>query len=140
MKLTSKDKENNVILFLKNRLSYREIATRLNIGRSTVYDIAKRNGFERQSNKGDRQLKIPEVIKRNIIRKIISGKCDTAVKAAEMLRHDFNIDVSAQTVRNVLKVAGLQAKHKIKKPSISAKIQKKRLEFAKTHQHWIINV
>nr|CCA20158.1 AlNc14C87G5556 [Albugo laibachii Nc14] len=124
MKLTSEDKENNVILFLKNRLSYREIATRLNIGGSTVYDIAKRNGFERASNKGGRQLNIPEVIKRNIIRKIISGKCDTAVQSAEMLRHDFNIDVSAQTLRNVLKVAGLQAKHKIKKPSISARESK----------------
>nr|CCA18549.1 transposase putative [Albugo laibachii Nc14] len=56
-----------------------------------------------------------------------------------MLRHDFNIDVSAQTVRNVLKVAGLQAKHKIKKPSISTKNQKKRLEFAKMHQHWTID-
>ena len=62
MKLTWKDEENNGILFLKNRLSYREVATRLNVGRSTVYDIAKNTGFERPSNKGSRQLKIPEVI------------------------------------------------------------------------------
>nr|CCA22866.1 AlNc14C171G7999 [Albugo laibachii Nc14] len=103
MKLTSKDKENNVIFFLQNRLSYREIAPRFNIGSSTVYGIAKRNGFERPSNKDGRQLKIPEVIKTNVIQIIIFGKCGTAGKAAEMLRHVFNIDVSAQTVRNVSK-------------------------------------
>ena len=76
---------------------------RLNMGSSTVYDIAKRNGLERPSNKDGRQLKIPEVIKRNIIQNTISGKCDTAVKAAGMLSHVFNIDVSAQTGRYVSK-------------------------------------
>nr|CCA24980.1 PREDICTED: similar to predicted protein putative [Albugo laibachii Nc14] len=91
------------------------------MGSSTVYDIAKRNGLERPSNKDGRQLKIPEVIKRNIIQNTISGKCDTAVKAAGMLSHVFNIDVSAQTGR------------------ISVKNQKKQLEFAKIHQHWTID-
>ena len=40
MKLT-KDKENNVISFLKHRIWYREIATRLKIGRSAVDETAK---------------------------------------------------------------------------------------------------
>nr|CCA21987.1 AlNc14C140G7215 [Albugo laibachii Nc14]CCA27562.1 AlNc14C574G12194 [Albugo laibachii Nc14] len=66
-----------------------------------------------------------------MIRNIISGRCDTAVKAAEMLRHDFNIDVSAQTARNVLKVAGLQAKHKIKQPSILRRIKRSDWNFRK---------
>nr|CCA20624.1 transposase putative [Albugo laibachii Nc14] len=51
----------------------------------------------------------------------VTRVCDAAVKGAEMLRHDFNIDESAQTVRKFLKN------------------QKKRLEFAKMHQHWTIN-
>jgi len=41
-------------------------------------------------------------------------------------------------VRNVLKTNGLQAKHKVKKPAISVRNQKKRLMFAKKYQHWTV--
>lgn len=139
MKVTPPDKINNVMLHLKNGLSYRNISKKLSIPRSTIYDIAKRNGMNKISNKGGQKSKLSDVAKRSIVRNIISGKCDTASDAAKLLGHDFNITVSPQTVRNVLKSKGLKAKHKVKKPAISVTNQKKRLQFAKKYQHWTVH-
>lgn len=139
MKRLSQDKEYNIILHLKNGLSYREISKMIKISYGTVYKVAKRNEIMRSNNKAGRRSKLNETIKRNIIRNITSGKCDTATQVKKMLKQDFNINVSAQTVRNVLQENGLEAKHKVKKPAISLKNQKKRFEFAKKHQNWTID-
>lgn len=139
MKIISADQEKAVIFHLQNGLSYRETAKKVKIHYSTVHKVAKRNGIERVRNKGGRPPEIHEVVTRNIIRKIVTGKCDTATQAAKMLQQDLDIHVSAQTIRNVLKASGLKAKHKVKKPAISMKNQKKRLDFAKKHQNWTVN-
>src|SRR5690349_9240540 len=104
MKPTSPDQLNNVILHLKNGLSYREIAKKFGIGCTTIHDIAKRNGIERPKNKGDRKSKLNDVFKRNIIRNINTGKCDTALEATKMLQEAKDISVSVQTIRNILKI------------------------------------
>ena len=41
MKLTSEDKENNVILVLRDQLSYHDIATRLNIDLQQLMTLPK---------------------------------------------------------------------------------------------------
>jgi len=58
--------------------------------------------------------------------------------ASAELQHNSQCSDSSERPQNVLKASGLQAKHKVKKPAISAKNQKKRLEFAKKHQHWTV--
>jgi len=121
MKLTSQDKENNVVLYLKNGLSYREIAKKLDTGCSTIHNISKRNGIERPRSKEGWPSKLPEVAKRNIVRNITFGKCGTAFQVKKMLRQDSSINVSTQTVRNIRKTKGLQAKHSVKKLSISVR-------------------
>lgn len=139
MRPISQDQERAVIFHLQNGLSYRETAKKVKIHYATVYKVAKRNGIKQLGNRGGRPTKLNQVIKRNIIRKITSGKCDTATETAKKLQESMNINVNAQTIRNALKSYGLQAKHKVKKPAISVKNQKKRLEFAKKHQHWTID-
>ena len=71
-----------------------------------------------------------------VIRDITPGKCDTATQATKLLQESSNINVSAQSIQHLLKANGFKAKHKVKKPYISKKNQKKQLEFAKKHQHW----
>lgn len=139
MKPTPEDKINNIKLLVTSGLSYREIASRVKISRSTIHDIVKRNGFEKGNSKCGPKSKISETDKRTIVRNIVSGKCQTACEAVKSLEHDFNVHVSPQTIRNVLKSKGFQAKHKTKKPLISMKNQKKRLDFAKKYKHWSTN-
>ena len=72
------------------------------------------------------------------MRTITYGNCDTAEQTTKRLQQGFDTHVSAQAVRNVLKTNGLQVKHKVKKPAISVRNQKKRLMFAKKYQRWTV--
>ena len=53
-----------------------------------------------------------------------------------MLRGMLNIFEFSDGKELVLRRIGLKAKHKLKKPAISAVNKRKRLEFAKRHEHW----
>ena len=46
--------------------------------------------------------------------------------------------MSRQIVMHTLDRAGLHSQKKVKKPHLSAKNVKARLEFARIHQHWIV--
>jgi hypothetical protein len=67
---------------------------------------------------------------------ICSGKCDTAVDVEKNLKEYNDIDVSAQTVRNVLKKNGLKAVVKKKKPLLTKRHRTRRMEFANKYKNW----
>lgn len=139
MKPTQPKIVNNIIYQLKKGFTCRQIAKGICVCPSTVSNIAKKYNLNISNNKGGSKSKMSEVDKRKVIRNIMSGKCDTAIQAAKMLQKDVNITVNPQTIRNLLHSKGFQAKHKIKKPAISLKNQRKRLEFAKIHKDWSID-
>jgi transposase len=76
--------------------------------------------------------------KRFCTRVITSGKLVTATAVVKKLRDDLNVEVSERTVRRALQEAGLEAMEKEKKPKLSAKNIKARLEFAWQHKDWTI--
>ena len=57
---------------------------------------------------------------------------------AKALRNVTNKFLCAQTVRNSLKAAGLKALVKKKKPFLSKRHRKARMDFALAHQHWTV--
>jgi hypothetical protein len=69
---------------------------------------------------------------------ISSGKVDTAVDVAKSLRNITNQHLHAQTVRRGLSLAGMKAVVKRKKPFLSKKHKKARMDFALAHQHWTV--
>jgi len=75
---------------------------------------------------------------RHAQRLISSGKADTAVDVAKALRNITNQSLCVQTVRNSLKAAGMKAVVKKKKPFLTKKHRKARLDFALTHQDWTV--
>jgi hypothetical protein len=76
---------------------------------------------------------------RRIVCYISSGECSTAVDIQKKLKIDDQIDISAETIRRILKKNGLKSKIKCKKPYLSKKHKKKRLMFAKVHKDWTVN-
>ena len=46
--------------------------------------------------------------------------------------------MTPQTVRNVLRRAGLKAVKKVKKPALNSRHRKRRLEFAREYREWTI--
>jgi len=69
---------------------------------------------------------------------ITSGQVDTAVQVAKVLRDTADMDVSAQTIRRGLKKVGLKAGAKSKKPLLSARHKRARLDFAVAHCYWTV--
>jgi uncharacterized protein (DUF2267 family) len=70
---------------------------------------------------------------------VTTGKLDNAVKVKKALQNDLGIIVSPDTVRRALRGAGLGAIEKPKKPLLSVKNVRKRLEWCKAHLDWTID-
>src|SRR5438034_3106157 len=103
MKTITQDQERAIIYFLSPKrtfVSRNSEDSEDTLYYTTVHNVAKRSGIERPRNKGGRPRKLSEVVKRNIVRNIASGKCDTATEATKMLQESMNINVNAETVRN----------------------------------------
>ncbi|GFY35833.1 transposable element Tcb1 transposase [Trichonephila clavipes] len=77
--------------------------------------------------------------KRKVLKDIKIDPKLSAVKLATETSRIMGRSVSAETVRNVIRHAGYSSRVARKKPFISLQNQKKRLEFAKTHQLKIDN-
>ncbi len=65
-----------------------------------------------------------------MVRMVAAGKVALAVQAAQEMSNTTRTKVSKTTVRRVLKHAGLKALVKKKKPMLSPRHMKQRMEFA----------
>ncbi|GFW18041.1 HTH_Tnp_Tc3_2 domain-containing protein [Trichonephila clavipes] len=89
--------------------------------------------IENKSGRGRKSI-LSDVAKRNVLKDIKIDPKLSAVKLAAETSRIMGRSVSAETVRNVIRHAGYSSRVARKKPFISLQNQKKRLEFAKTHQ------
>ena len=69
---------------------------------------------------------------------ISAEKADTAVDVTKALHNITNQSLHAQTVCCCLKVAGMKAVVKKKRPFLSKKHRKARMDFALAHQDWTV--
>lgn len=75
---------------------------------------------------------------RHITRLATNGHSRSAVKVAQQF-HALTGDVLCpQTIRNVLKDAGVKSKRKVKKPQLPKPIRDARLAFARAHRYWTV--
>ncbi|XP_035222001.1 uncharacterized protein LOC118194899 [Stegodyphus dumicola] len=134
---TSIDVRKFILRLFKKGKSYREIAEIVGRSHSCVQKIIgrfKSDGLIENKSGRRRKSFLSDVAKRKILKDIkIDPKLSTVKLAAETSRIICR-SVSAETVRNVIRHAGYSSRVARKKPFISLQNQKKRLEFAKTHQ------
>jgi transposase len=139
MKAITKTKENEAVKLLEKGLSVRKVSTQLSLSSATIGRISKKRTPERINAKPGRPKLLSDTDKRKIIRDITSGKCKTATQASSELAKTTNVNVSADTIRRALKENGLFAAPKIKKPLLSLRHRKARLEFANSHKDWTVD-
>ncbi|GFV54501.1 transposable element Tcb2 transposase [Trichonephila clavipes] len=102
------------------------------VSRKSLEDLKARL-IENKSGRGRKSI-LSDVAKRNVLKDIkIDCKLSAVILAVETSRI-MGRSVSAETVRNVIRHTGYSSRVARKKPFISLQNQKKRLEFAKTHQ------
>ena len=136
MKKVSKEIENLAVQKLKSGLSLREIGRELNISYCLVYKIKKRNDIEEKCNKNRRKKIFTTRDQRTISRLIMTNKAKSPHDVKKQLNNAQGTVVSTGTVQRELKRIGFKAKKKIKKPLLTPKHRKQRLEFAKKYENW----
>jgi hypothetical protein len=70
------------------------------------------------------------------VREITRGGKETAHKVGNYLREELHVGISDSTMKRVLREASLKCKVKQKKPELTLRQIKAKLEFAKRHCHW----
>ena len=139
MKQLSDSTRKNILVQLRQQeLSIRQIASNFRVGYSTVRRIGIENKLF-SLKKAGRRKKLSLREERNCVKKIVSGEEKTATSLAKTLSIEKKIPISRKTVARALNNAGLKAKEKKKKPLLSSKNIKARLEFAKKHQDWTVD-
>ncbi|GBL95646.1 hypothetical protein AVEN_24847-1 [Araneus ventricosus] len=114
--------------------SVRNIAKLVNLSHSTVQYVIKRfkeeNRIENKVRK-DRPVKLTECDQRFIIRKFVKNPRLSALKVSAEFNENFSTPISPETVRRVLRAAGLNGRSVSRKLFVSAKNRKLMLSFAK---------
>lgn len=119
----------------------REIAILLKVGKSTVNDLLRkvRAGYPIQDlPRSGRPRKTTTRDDRVIKNKSTKDPFKTASQIAVELRKEGVADVSRMTVSRRLHNVGLFGRVAAKKPFISEKNRKARLEFSKAHANWTV--
>ena len=115
-------------------LSSRKIANQANVNHQTVSNYITLYGIETDKIRPGRSKKVSDRVKTLPIRKIKAGKYENAEATARELKSTYDIEVSGQTIRNIVKESGLKSYVKPKKPRLNPAQIKKRLIFARSHR------
>ena len=138
MKKISSQRVIDAVSLLQKGFSYNFVASRLSLSKTTIHRIKKKHLPDVKNVLPGRPPLLSVQQTRSIVRKITSGQLDTAVDAQKSLREQDFVQVSAQTVRRVLKKSGMKSAVKRKKPLLSRKHKKARFEFATKYQNWTV--
>ena len=130
--------QNDISAQLLQGKSTGEVAKLFGIGKSTVHRFSQAKKIDLKSKSG-RKKKLSKRDEKLCARQIISGDSKSVVQLTKTLKTHHNINVSRKTVARALNNVGLQAGEKKKKPGLSQKNVKARLEFAKKHLDWTVN-
>ncbi len=136
-KKIKKSVEKNIISQLNEGKTARRIARDLKVGKSTVQRIARAKKIPLKS-KGGRKKKLTTRDEKFCAKQITSGTSKSVTELTKTLKEDHNISVDRRTVARALNNQGLRAGEKKKKPGLSQKNIKARLEWAKEHKDWTV--
>jgi transposase len=117
-------------MMIERGFASREIAAKIGCGSHTTILRLKKK-YEETGNVKDKQRpgrppKLNERNERTIIRRLLTGECTTAVSLTKSIQVNEDIEVSAETIRRVLRKNGFAARAKRKKPLLSKKHREKR--------------
>ena len=131
----NQNQKNSIRSLFEKGMSQRKIAQNLKIPKSTVADQSKAMNLK-GTNKGGRPKILTDRDENFCVKQMTVGKCASVVKLAKEIKNRFEIDVHPDTISRALKRKGLNSGVKKKKPALSKKNIKERLDFSKSHQDW----
>lgn len=137
------DKKAAIVALLDAKnFSFREIARKAKVSHQTVMRINKKlHENQRQVNNKRRNCGKKRKTTPRVDRRIIQKACENRFLSTRSLHQDLldeGIEISSMTLRRRLYEANLKSRRPVKKPKLTPKMRKARLEFALAHQHYTI--
>jgi transposase len=136
MRAITSDKRSAALSLLQKEFSTRKITAAIGISHQTINNIRRKEMPDLIPPKAGRPSRLTEREKRALVRQITSGKADTAVELAHHLFQITEKCVATETIRSALKAQGLKAIVKKKKPMLTKRHMRQRLEFAQKYREW----
>lgn len=128
---------NDVASQLLQGKSTRVVAKNLKVSKTTVHRIAKSKNIDLKSKRGAKK-KLTTRDEKFCAKQITSGESKSVTELTKTLKDNHNINVDRRTVARALNNCGLRAGEKKKKPGLSQKNIKVRLEWAKERRDWTV--
>jgi transposase len=129
--------QNNINSAILSRRAPEDIASEFGVNPTTVRRYARKLGQNHSSNKGGRPTIVSLRTKKYIKLSIIRGHLRTAKEVHRQLL-EFGYHMSYRSAINVLKSMNFFAARKIKKPFLTSKHMKQRLQWAKKYKDWTV--
>ncbi len=136
-KKINKSLENDIVSHLLQGKTSRNIATILPVSRTTVQTIAKARNIDLKSKGGGRK-KMTSRDEKFCAKQIVSGASKSVSELTKTLKEIHQINVDRRTVARALNRRGLRAGEKKKKPGLSQKNIRARLEWARERKNWTV--
>jgi len=129
---------NHILSLIDSGHSAHQISLSTGLHISTISRLHTRYCPYAKKPVGGRPAKLSEADTHYAQHLITSRKAENAVQITQTLQDITNQSISSQTTRNHLKKAGLKAVVKAKKPLLTKRHRKERLDFALAHQDWTV--
>jgi len=138
MKPLSPAEHTHILNLIESGQSAHQISSQTGVSHATVSRIHCRYCPYVKKAIGGRPRKLSDTNIRHAIRLIGSGKVENAVQVTKVLKDITNQTLSTQTIRNGLKEVGMKAVVKRKRPLLTKKHKRERLDFAMSHKDWTL--
>lgn len=123
---------------LDKKLSVREIAVKLGVGKTSVSKIRKELNKNQNLSKGGRKHKLTDAEQKFAVKLIERGSVTNATEATKIVNRASNKQVSRHTVIRVLKRSGFMAVTKKKKPKLLKRHKIARLNFCEKYKNYTV--
>jgi transposase len=138
MRSLSQTQQNNILSLIDSNHSVRHIASITHVHPSTISRLRSKHRSTLQKSSGGRPAKLSPSDIRHATYLIHSQKAENAVQVTKALCSIKKTSIHPCTVRRYLHKSGMKAVVKKKRPILSAKHRRARLDFALAHKDWTL--
>lgn len=138
MRSLSAAQTNHILSLLDSGHSAHHISSTTNFSLGTISNLRLKHRSSLQKSVGGRPSKLSAANTRHAMHLMRTGKAENAAQLTKPLQDIINQSLSTKTVRRHLKGAGCKAVVKRKRPLLTKRHKKERLDWAISHQHWTV--
>jgi hypothetical protein len=138
MQPLSAAQRNHILSLLDSGHSAHQISSSTGVHHTTISKLHRQYCPYLQKHSGGCPKRLSEADTCYALHLITSRKAENAVQVTKTLQDITNQPLSAQTTRRYLRNTGMKAVVKTKRPFLTKKHRRERLDFAISHQDWTV--